>query len=404
MNFIDSIIVNIIYIIFPLLCYLFYVSNNENFSKKNNEIFLEIALFSSIYLSMKVGNKSLLLINIPLIICFIKKRNICCIILEIVIICYYIILLKYNFVLVITEYVFYYFLYLIYKYRNLPKKYFVIIFLIFKIIMYTIYNYQNIYNVLINGGLFIIITILILYLVKKAENIASIHMNLKEIEKEKQIRNSLFKITHEIKNPIAVCKGYLDMFDKTNKEHVNKFIPILKSEINRTLTIMNDFMEFSKIKLSLEIMDIELLLSEVLDTFSNLLKEQNINLNYELIDEEIYINGDYNRLKQVFINIIKNSIEALDNISNANISVIYKIENDSVIIFIKDNGVGMDEETKNKMFEAFYTTKKCGTGLGVSLSKEIIEGHNGKIEYFSIKNSGTEVKITLPLMKLEKSI
>jgi len=62
-----------------------------------------------------------------------------------------------------------------------------------------------------------------------------------------------------------------------------------------------------------------------------------------------------------------------------------------------DNGVGMNDEIKSKIFDAFYTTKKCGTGLGVSLSKEIIEGHNGQIEYISSENKGTLVKITLPV-------
>jgi len=400
MSFIDTLIVNIIYITFPVLCYLFYVSHNENFSKKNNELFLEIALFSSVYLCMKMGNKSVLLINIPLIISFMKKRSICSIVLELLIVGYYIIVLKYNFILIITEYIFYYFIYLIYKNRSLPKRYFIILFLMLKVIMNSIYNCQNIELSLINNVLFIIISVTILYLLQKAENIASIHMSLKEIEKEKQIRKSLFKITHEIKNPIAVCKGYLDMFDKTNIKHVDKFIPIIKSEINRTLTIMNDFMEFSKIRLDIDIMDIELLLTEVLDTFDNLLDEKNIKLTYELKDEEIFINGDYNRLKQVLINIIKNSIEALDGISNGKIDVNYKTDNNNLLVSIKDNGIGMDEETRIKVFDAFYTTKKCGTGLGVSLSKEIIEGHNGKIEYLSKENEGTLVKITLHLTNL----
>jgi len=187
------------------------------------------------------------------------------------------------------------------------------------------------------------------------------------------------------------------MFDKNNTKHVDKFIPIIKSEINRTLTILNDFMEFSKIKLNLEIMDIELLLSEVLETFANLLNEKSIKLIYDVKDDEIFINGDYNRLKQVLINIIKNSIEALEGIENSKISVDYNIYNNNLIISIMDNGVGMNDEIKSKIFDAFYTTKKCGTGLGVSLSKEIIEGHNGQIEYISSENKGTLVKITLPV-------
>ena len=400
MNLIDTIIVNIIYIMFPLLCYLFYVSHNKSFSKKSNELFLEIALFTSTYLCVKMGNKELLLINIPLLICFLYKRNICALILSSFISGYYIIVLNYNPILVITEYIFYYAMYLIYKYRRLPGKYYIILFVILKFIMNIIYNFDSMENVLFSGVIFIISSYLILIFFKKSLDITNIHMSLKEIEKEKQIRNSLFKITHEIKNPIAVCKGYLDMFDKNNPRHINDFIPIVRQEINRTLTIMNDFMEFSKIKLNLEIMDIEMLLEEVLKTLDNLLNEKNIKLKYQETDDEIFINGDYDRLKQVFINIIKNSIEALDSVSNGIIDVKYYVQNKNIIIEITDNGIGMSEEVKNKIFEAFYTTKRCGTGLGVPLSKEIIEGHKGIFEYFSKENEGTKVKITLPIIEI----
>ena len=311
MNLIDTIIVNIIYIMFPLLCYLFYVSHNKSFSKKSNELFLEIALFTSTYLCIKMGNRELLLINIPLLICFLYKRNTCSFILSTFISGYYILVLNYNPILIITEYIFYYLVYLIYKYRRLPANYYAIIFIILKFIMNLIYNINNITHVVFSGIIFIICSYLILIFFKKSLDITNIHMSLKEIEKEKQIRNSLFKITHEIKNPIAVCKGYLDMFDKDNPRHVDKFIPIVRQEINRTLIIMNDFMEFSKIKVNLEIMDIEMLLDEVLSTLDNLLNEKNIKLNYDVLDDEIFINGDYDRLKQVFINIFKNSIEVL---------------------------------------------------------------------------------------------
>ena len=400
MDLIDSIIVNVIYIAFPLLCYLFYISKNESFSKKNNELFLELALFSSIYLCLKLGNNVILLVNIPLIISYIKKRNICSIIFSIIIVIS-LVLSKYNLILTIIEYIFYYFCYLLYKNRNLPKKVFIILFILIKSIIYLINNINIINEAIINILLFIIISIIILIILKKSEDIANIHQSIKDLEQEKVLRKSLFKITHEIKNPIAVCKGYLDMFDGNNKRHIEKYIPIVKQEINRTLTIMNDFMELSKIKLELEIMDIVMLLEEVLNTYDNLISENNIKFNYEILDEEIYINGDYNRLKQVLINIIKNSIEALDGINNGIIILDYNKIKDKIIIEIKDNGIGMSDEVKERIFEAFYTTKKQGTGLGVNFSKEIIEGHNGIIDYESEENKGTKVKIILPIVNFE---
>ena len=105
--------------------------------------------------------------------------------------------------------------------------------------------------------------------------------------------------------------------------------------------------------------------------------------------------GDYDRLKQVFVNVIKNSIEAIDN--NGIIDMSIRINGKKVIITISDNGVGMTTDELKDVKEMFYTTKKNGTGLGVALSNEIIVAHNGKMEYESIKNVGTKCIITLPL-------
>lgn len=400
MNIINTLVVNIIYIIFPLLCYLFYVSFNESFSKKNNLLFLEIALFTSVYLCIEFGNPYVMLFNIPLLLSYRKKRNYCSVVLSMIIAYYCIVNLHFSFVYVILEYALYYILYLLSKNNRNFKRNYTTIFVLSCTIFEFIYNIEYIDTIWVSIITFPIICAGIIKLLNKAESISSIKASLSKMEEYKRVRESLFKITHEIKNPIAVCKGYLDMFDKNNPKHVDKYIPIIKSEIDRTLTIMNDFMQFSKVKLELDIMDIELLLKEVLDSLDNLINSKQIKLEYEIRDEEIYIRGDYNKLKQVFINLLKNSIEALENINGAKIELDYKINSKGIVISIKDNGIGMDEETLNNIYEAFYTTKKCGTGLGVSLSKEIIDGHNGNIEYSSILNIGTSVKITIPLAKL----
>lgn len=400
MNIVDALILNIIYIVFPLLCYLFYISYNETFSKKDNSIFLELALFTSIYLCIKFGNEYIILFNIPLIIAYKKQKNIFGLLLSLVISYYMAIFYSYNPIYILIEYILYFIISLFIGKSKFIKKNFSYIYVGINTILgltQGLYLGQiNWINIIMSP----IVTCIVLLFLNKAESIASIHMSAKEIEKEKQIRSSLFKITHEIKNPLAVCKGYLDMFDKNNPRHVEKFIPIIKGEVDRTLTIINDFKEFSKIKLDLDIMDIEMLLEEVLDSLSNLINSKSIKLNYKIEDDEIFIKGDYNRLKQVFINLFKNSVEALENISGAQINMNYVVNNKNIVITISDNGIGMDKTTLSKIYEAFYTTKKCGTGLGVSLSKEIVEGHKGKIEYKSRLNYGTSVKITLPLTNI----
>ena len=111
-------------------------------------------------------------------------------------------------------------------------------------------------------------------------------------------------------------------------------------------------------------------------------------------DDELYINGDYGRLTQVLINIIKNSIEAISN--KGKIIVKTSLEKNNIIIKVIDDGEGISKEKIDKIKEPFYSTKQNGSGLGVSLSQEIIKKHNGKISYDSIKDIGTTVTISIP--------
>ena len=123
----------------------------------------------------------------------------------------------------------------------------------------------------------IFVSIFIVSLFKKTDNLINIYMNLNDLKKESQIKNSLFQITHEIKNPIAVCKGYLDMFSKDKSD---KYIPIIKSEIDRTLILMQDFLSLNKLKIDKDLMDITMLLDETIDEMS-LYGKITINKNYD---------------------------------------------------------------------------------------------------------------------------
>ena len=211
---------------------------------------------------------------------------------------------------------------------------------------------------------------------------------IEKVEKENNLRDSLFKLTHEIKNPLAVCKGYLDMLNLDDREKSSRYIGIVKSEIDRSLNVMNDFMEYSKIKICKEIFDMGMLLDEVYDSFKFLVSDKN---DYE----DIYVNGDFNRLKQVFVNIIKNSIESISDSGIITISVL--VESDKVIVSISDTGCGMTEEELSNIKEMFYSTKRNGTGLGVALSDEIVLAHNGEMNYSSVKDEGTTCCVILPM-------
>lgn len=410
MDLINIIIVNVVLITFPILLYFFYTVYANVKGINNNDLYLSFTLIISLYLCFKFGdvvsnNIVLLFCNIPIVIAYVKKKWPIAVILSAVIILYSINVLHYNlYGVTIIKYISYAILYFV-KYNKTKTRKINFInqiailqgfFISFE---YFIQNHTSSFRSLFNIFIAVIsiytITFLILYIFKIGDDISKIYLSYKELQQDKQIKESLFKITHEIKNPIAVCKGYIDMFDINKKEESLKYISIIKSEIDRTLNILTDLSELNKVKITKDIVDINMIIEEIIDSVTLLFGDKNIIINCSELDE-IYIDGDYNKLKQVFINIFKNCYEAIND--NGIINIDTSIEDKMYIIKIKDNGMGMSSETLNKIGEIFYTTKRNGTGIGVALSKQIINAHNGKLEYTSQLGVGTTAIVKIPLL------
>lgn len=406
MNLFEMLILNLILILFPIFTYLLYEVYQSTVDKKKNDLILYFCLITSFYLLFRFGHLQylglpFLILDIPLIIAYINNKKISICTLSVLLIIYYYFNLRVNIIIFIIEYIIYYF---IYKYRRNSSQGLIFIYSIFKVILFIIYivispayNINNIndINILVILSLcFIIIVNLLAYLFNIVESILSLHRSVKDIEEEKQIRDSLFKITHEIKNPIAVCKGYLDMFDIDNIEHAKKYVPILKGEIEQVLVLLQDFLYITKININKDMMDLGILIDDLKKSLKIVFKEHDIEFICDEI-EELYIDADYNRLKQVLINLLKNSMESIGEKGKITLST--NIVNNSLKINIIDNGAGMSEEELKNIKEAFFTTKKNGTGLGVYLSNEIIKSHGGNIKYSSKLGCGTKVVITLPI-------
>ena len=401
---ITSIFSYFIFLLFPLFSYFMYLVYNKATFEKEKLLFFDLALISSYYLCIKYNTfnyYAIFFVEIPLFIALYKKRLIPSLLFIISIM----FLLHTNYHLNIYLLVFIYTLLFIFSYvkkTNLNNLY-TILKILFFIITCTFFsnkivNFSNFYKLILYLLLSYLSLNLTAHLCKRIEKVIKLYSSFKDISKEKKLYESLFKITHEIKNPLAVCKGYLDMFDVKNEKKINRYIGIITQEIDRTLLLLKDFSNASKLNVEKSLMDINLLIDDILDEVK-LICKNSIKFNYELYNNEVYIIGDYNRLKQVLINIIKNSKEALENTKNKKIFLETKKTKDKFIIIIKDNGEGMDKEIKKKIGTAFYTTKKNGTGLGVCFSKEIIEKHKGEIHYFSKQGKGTTVKIILPIEK-----
>lgn len=410
MSILDEVLFNVILVIFPVFVYFFIYCYLAISEKKVPDLLLLFTLLSSLYLVFKyndfvIDSRILLLCNIPIVIAYIKKKEVLGIILSLIIVIYLLYCKNIGAELIIHKYILYWLNYLIFikKGKNFNKFLFFIaviqgFYLAFEISYYkTGSDFIDLLYIFLIVFIFYLLSFLILYLFSLGDKIVSLYGEVKNMAMEREIKNSLFKLTHEVKNPIAVCKGYLDMLDVNDSAKLNKYILIIKEEVNKSLNIMTDFLEYSKIKIDKESIDINLFLDDVYDEYSLLFKNNNIEFKYLADDEEKYVMGDYNRLRQVFLNIIKNSIEAIE--SNGLITLGSYVKCNKVYIYIEDNGCGMDKETLNKVKDMFYTTKRNGTGIGVSLSNEIVKAHNGELVYESTLGKGTKTLVILPLQE-----
>lgn len=406
----ENIILLFVFLFFPIIFYLIYITHLSNMDIKEKSVLLDISLISALFFIIRyINDKSiyiLLFYNIPLLLAYLKGKIPTIIFLSITIVFFYNLYISIPLIILSLEYLLYFIIYLyISKYKSNSTNYinifiaikiFMISFIIFYIINPNGSIISNLIYLIITSTLFITFTYLSIYFFEKGENITNLYTITKESKKDKLLFESLSKLTHELKNPISVCKGYLEIIDKNGYQKAPKYLPIISSEIERSLSVINDFSSLGKLKeLNKEEVDLQVLLEELITILNPLFKKYNANI-YLNVKQDVYLNLDYLRMKQVFVNILKNALEARKEEEPLNVQIEVKKSLKAVKIIIKDNGIGMDKNTLERISEIFYTTKANGNGLGVVLSKEIVEMHHGTITYKSQKDKGTTVTITLP--------
>ena len=215
------------------------------------------------------------------------------------------------------------------------------------------------------------------------------------------------KLAHEIKNPLTPIQLSIDRIrekylikvdDKDN--NFSEYLNTITKQIKDIELLLNEFSDFARMpKPVLKKINLNKLISRSINLHK--LSEAKIKFNLSKKNSSIEINGDEGQLNRVFINLIKNSIESINEkkIKNADFKgkINVDIEEDSDYIFVTtvDNGIGFDQVDKKKMLTPYFTTKKKGTGLGLAVVTKIISDHNGSILFNSIKD-GAKVEIILP--------
>lgn len=216
--------------------------------------------------------------------------------------------------------------------------------------------------------------------------------------------NFIASISHELRTPLTSIKGWastLNSSDFSDMNEIREGLTIIENETDRLALLVNELLDFSKlasrsISLNIETFEIEEFLSEIRNQMTPRAQRQRIMLKLDIDENLKLIRADKNRLKQVMINVLDNSLKFTPE--GGQIKISGQAKKEEILISIEDTGVGIPEEELGKVKEKFYkgNASLSGNGLGLAICDEIIRLHNGRIEISSILKVGTRVDIFLP--------
>jgi len=215
-------------------------------------------------------------------------------------------------------------------------------------------------------------------------------------EKLKAVGTLAAGMAHEIKNPLSAIKTFTEYLPEKHNDPSfrSKFSKIVGGEVEKINNIVGQLLDFSKPKpLSLKEIDIHTLLDDTMNLLSNDLIKRRVNLVREYAPIKLNINADSNQLKQVFLNLFLNAIDAMPKGGKLKVSTARK--DGKVSISVEDTGCGIPNESIPHLFDPFYTTKEGSTGMGLAVVHGIIKKHNGSITVESESGKGSKFVIKI---------
>jgi len=227
-------------------------------------------------------------------------------------------------------------------------------------------------------------------------------------ERHEAWENVARKLAHEIKNPLTPIQLSIDRLREkylkeisNDKENFEKYLKTINKQIKDIEKLVDEFSDFARMpKPILQKIDLKEIINNNLDLVN--LSNQDIIFNFSSKIKNTYINADQEQLNRVFINLIKNSIESLQEKSKKDGDFTKKIDIDIreksnyIICRIDDNGSGFSKVDLNRIVKPYFTTKTYGTGLGLAIVNKIINDHEGKINFLTLSSGGARVEIILP--------
>ncbi len=259
-------------------------------------------------------------------------------------------------------------------------------------------EYKRQERMILGESIFFVISLIIgVYLINRGYN--------KEIDAAQQRRNFLLSITHELKSPIASIKLVLETFIKRelSATHINKFSNNALKETERLNVLVNDLLLAARVETAytphLEKINLIQFLGEIIERLQN--KYPAIAFGFRKPEKEIIIQGDKTGLTSVAVNLLENAVKY--SAENPKVSIVVRQDGKANLrLEFADNGIGIPDKEKSKIFERFYrvgnedTRRTKGTGLGLYIVNQIVLAHNGTIEVLNNRPKGTIFSISLP--------
>lgn len=229
---------------------------------------------------------------------------------------------------------------------------------------------------------------------------------LAQTEREMAWREMAKQVAHEIKNPLTPMKLSIQYLQKTSNESSEKALELIPRITNTLIEQINNLSqiagEFSNFATLPQANNEKIILNEVVETIHDLFRKRD-DMDIKMIEpiDELYVFADKNHLVRVLNNLIKNAIQSIPEGRKGEIIIsIYREDNDA-IVSVKDNGIGIPDDMKKKVFTPNFTTKSSGTGLGLAIASNMMESCNGKIYFESTHGEGTTFFIRIPLMRYD---